>query len=369
MPYSIYPHGFDAGVLLREVLHLDIVPRQVLWVGNNAITVQGEIGASDSNNGTFKRPYSTIDAAYNACGSSSSTNGSHDVIFVRPGHTLSIANATTLVLDKNNIAIVGLGHGEERPTLTFATATAAAIPVTGTENIIANMILICNIASQNHMIDCAGDALQVHKCDFREGTATGLSFITADTADNDSDYLKISDCRFYAPTAGNMDNAISLAKDFLGVRIKGCEGLGDFDDAVLSIPSGGNAQRDIVIEDCKFENLLTGQHAIEINGTGNTGRIVNCYCTGDTLGTIVDAGGLEMFNVYEHNGTDQVNAQLVGGLVASPPLVDDTNNAIGVDDADNAFASTNVVANRDGTVLERLEHIFLILYHPYLQLH
>jgi len=64
-----------------------------------------------------------------------------------------------------------------------------------------------------------------------------------------------------------------------------------------------------------------------------------------------------MFNVYEHNGTDQVNAQLVGGLVASPPLVDDTNNAIGVDDADNAFASTNVVANRDGTVLERLEHI------------
>lgn len=360
MPYSKYPNGFNEGVLLREVLNLDVLPRRVLYVGNNANRLPDEFPASDLNPGTWNRPFSTIDAAYNATGQvngGTTTTGSHDVIFVRPGHALSIANATTLVMDKDNVVIVGMGHGEERPTITFATATSAAIPITGTENVLANMIFVCNIASQNHMLDVKGDALQVVNCDFREGSATGLSFITADTADNDSDYVQIRGCRFYAPTAGNYDNAISLAKDFLGVRIKDCEILGDFDDAGIDVPTGGNAQRDLLIENCKVENLQTGRPAIQLNGTGNTGRMVDCFCTGDTLGSIVDSGGLEMFRVYEHSGADQVNAQLVGGVVASVALVDDTNNPIGVNDSDNAFVSSNVVANVDGSVLERLEAI------------
>ncbi len=40
-------------------------------------------------------------------------------------------------------------------------------------------------------------------------------------------------------------------------------------------------------------------------------------------------------------------------------ITDDVNNPIGVDDSDNAFASTNVTANRDGSVLERLEYILV----------
>ena len=39
----------------------------------------------------------------------------------------------------------------------------------------------------------------------------------------------------------------------------------------------------------------------------------------------------------------------------SPTLTDDANNILGVDDSNNAFSSSNVAANVDGSIIERLE--------------
>ena len=357
--YADYPNGFSPGVVIKEVLGADFIPGKIWYVGNNATKLKGEADAADSSDlrsGTFFKPFSTIDHAYNQCKANR-----NDVILVRPAHTLSIANATTLVMDVAGVHIIGMGAGENRPIITFATSTAAAIPVTGANNSLANMVFKCNIASQNHMVDLAATDFKAIHCEFREGTATGLSFITADTADTDSNRFLIKNCKFHMPTAGNGDAAIQISKDFVGGLIEGCDIYGDFDNAAIEIPAGGNAQVNLVIRDCVVTNLLTGVHAIEINGTSSTGKIINCYCQGDTLGTIVDAGGLEMYNVLEHDGTDQKVATPVAASVASIPLVDDANNPIGVDDSNNAFASTNVVADRDGSVLERLEHILDVI--------
>jgi len=348
--YADYPNGFSPGVVIKEVLGADFIPGKIWYVGNNATKLKGEADAADSSDlraGTFFKPFSTIDHAYNQCKANR-----NDVILVRPAHTLSIANATTLVMDVAGVHIIGMGSGENRPIITFATATAAAIPVTGANNTLANMVFKCNIASQNHMIDLAATDFKVIGCDFREGSATGLSFITADTADTDSNRFLIKNSKFHMPTAGNGDAAIQISKDFTGGVIEGCDIYGDFDNAAIEIPAGGNAQVNLVIRDCVVTNLLTGVHAIEINGTSSTGKIINCYCQGDTLGTIVDAGGLEMYNVFEHDGTDQTRANPVG------TALDSAENFIGVDDADNLAATTNVVANRDGSVLERLEAIY-----------
>ena len=344
MPVSDYPNGFEDGVIVRGVPVHNVIPAKVAWVGNNTALLQGERGASDGNKGTYLSPLSTLDAAYNQV-------GADGVIFVRPNHALSIANATTLVMDSANVQIIGLGVGEDRPIITFATAAAAAIPVSGANNRISNIVFKCNIASQNHMLDVKATDLVVDHCDFREGTATGLSFITADTADNDSDRLQVINCNFYAPTAGNMDAAIQLAKDFKSVRLLGNNIHGDFDNAAIEIPAGGNAQIDLMIGNCRVANLQTGIHAIELNGTGNSGKIYDTYCEGDTLGTIVDAGGLEMFNVFEHSGADQSQANPAG------TALDTAENFIGVDDSNNVVATTNVAANEDGSILERLEQL------------
>jgi hypothetical protein len=354
MSISSYPGGFSNGVSIKNIPIEVAYPAKVFWVSNNSTNVPAGVVAGDDTNGkgTYNQPYATIDKAINMCAA-----GRGDKIFVKAGHAETVDAATDIVPDVDAVSIIGLGEGEDRPIITFATAAAAAIPITGDSVSIENMIFKCNIASQNHMLDIAALDVLIKDCDFREGTQTGLSFITCDTADNDSHRLRIDNCKFYAPTAGNYDQAISLAKDFIGVRIANCEIYGDFDNAGIDVPAGGNAQIDLQISNCKAINLLTGQHAIQINGTGNTGMIIDCMLGGDTIGTICDSGGLEMYNVYEHDGTDQTNAVLVGGAVASATLVDDTNNILGFDDNNNAFASTNVVENADGSIIERLEFI------------
>ena len=310
---SNYPFGFDGGVLIKEILGVDSVPGKIFWVGNNASTVVGEKGASDTaNKGTFLQPFSTIDYAIGRCKA-----GRGDVIFVRPSHTTSVITAGGITLDVDGVNIIGLGEGNDKPTITFATAAAASIVISSANNTLKNLRLVCNIASQNHMIDLTGSYAKIEGCDFVEGSATGLSFITADGTDADADGLQVINCTFKAPTAGNYDNAIQLAKDFQDIRIIGNEIYGDFDVAGIDVPAGGNAQVDLQIGDCKITNLLTGQHAIEINGTGNTGKVYDTYIETDAQATSIDAGGLEVFNVLFHDGTDQRSA-----IPALDPIVD-----------------------------------------------
>ena len=346
---SLYNKNSGYGLLTALSLQSGLkTSGKVFVVGDSSTVDEDRLKAIFGGDPDGKlRYYSTIDAAINAA-----TAGAGHVIAVLEGHAETLDAASDITADVAGITIVGLGHGEDRPVITFDGSDSTPSIVVSAANVaFKNLIFKCNEASQDHMFDVKGDDLLIEDCDFREGSATGLSFITADTADNDSDRLTIRNCRFYAPTAGNMDNAISLSKDFAGVRIVDCEFHGDFDDACISIPAGGNAQVDLEIRGCRATNLQSGQHAIEINSTTSTGRIVDTYVVTDALATSVDAGGLEMFNVLHNDGTDQ------GGWSPLAAQPDSANNILGADDADNGFASTNVVANENGSVLERLEQI------------
>lgn len=83
-----------------------------------------------------QRVYGTIDAAIDSCVASRG-----DMIFVLPGHTESIGNATALLCDKAGVTIQGLGSGALRPTITLGTAITATIPVTAANVTIDNMII------------------------------------------------------------------------------------------------------------------------------------------------------------------------------------------------------------------------------------
>lgn len=343
---SSYPTGFLNGVTIRELPILNTHSGKVYWVNNTTVLPDRGIGGSNGNDGTYLRPFSTIDYAIGKC-----TAGRGDIIMVMPGHAESVTAAGGIALDVSGVAIVGLGQGELRPIITFATATAASVTIDGNNTAIKNLVFKCNIASQSHMLDITATDVTIEDCEFREGSATGLSFITADTADADSDRLHIQGCKFYAPTAGNMDNAIQLAKDFIQVRILDCEVSGDFDDACIHLPAGGNACLDLHIKRCVLRQLLTNVAAISINGTGCSGVIQDCLLITDTQSSALDNGSLACLNVNWADETDQVSATPV--LAA----VDSASNILGADDSDNAFASTNVAANENGSIIERLEQI------------
>ena len=347
MPRNRYKGAKDGYQL--EGVSLNVHQKgRVYYVCNSSVEAPLGIDGSDGNHGLSpERPLATINAAIDKC-----TAGRGDKIIVLPGHAESVANATTIVPDVAGIQIIGQGVGEERPIITFATATTANIPISAANIRISGIVFKCNIASQVAMLTVTADDVEIDHCSFREGTSTGLNFITVGAGDGDSDRFYIHDCDFYMPTAGNGDHAIEVLFDMVNGRIEDCEIDGDFDEGSIALPAAADAQVNLRILRCNIKNRLTNVAAIDIDGTASSGLIQDCLLRTDTQATALDSGSLAVDNVRWADETDQVSAVPV--LVAQ----DSASNILGADDSDNAFASTNVAANRDGSVLERLEAIY-----------
>lgn len=136
---SNYPAGFN-NVTIRGVPLTQAHPGQVYWVSNSSATVlPGHIGASDANPGSFAAPFSTLQKAIDVC-----VANRGDIIFVKPGHAESVSSATALAFNKAGVAIVGLGAGTKRPTLTFDTANTATIAVSADNMAITNFRFVAN---------------------------------------------------------------------------------------------------------------------------------------------------------------------------------------------------------------------------------
>jgi hypothetical protein len=131
---SSYPNGFNDGVLIREVPGDVPTSRKSIYVGNNATLMVGEKGKSDStSNGTFFRPFATLDYAIGQAKAG-------DIIYVRPGHAETVATAGAINADVAGVTIVCLGSGANRPTYTFSD-TAATLTVTAASVEIHNMLI------------------------------------------------------------------------------------------------------------------------------------------------------------------------------------------------------------------------------------
>lgn len=286
-------------------------------------------------------PFATLDYAI---GRATANNG--DTIYVMPNHAETLSAASAVLFDVAGIKVIGLGTGDDRPTFSFNN-TAGEVQISAANTEIANCVFVGNVASQTLMldIDASGDGSYIHHNTFREGSSTALNFVTISGVADD---VRIEDNEFYAPTAGNLDDAISINAAATRLSIKRNFIYGDFDDAGIA---SGSAFLNSIIADNAITNLLTGQHAIELTAAA-TGMIVNNRLSTDTVGATgaLDPGSMRCIgNLWNNTGDFEGTPPL--------PIVDSATNFLGVDDADNLADTTNVVANRDGSVLERLEHI------------
>lgn len=169
MGMSNFPNGFSMGVTIRGVPIQTVHPGKVFWVNNSTTLPSGSIGGADGNDGTYLRPLATVQRAVDLAKASRG-----DIIFVMPTHAETIANATTLILSKAGVAIVGLGVGSTRPTFTF-TAAAANIPVTAANVSIQNLLFVANFADVASFMTATGTAtptdFSVERCEFRDTSA------------------------------------------------------------------------------------------------------------------------------------------------------------------------------------------------------
>lgn len=284
MTTSYGDFGTD-GVAIRGQTVAAAHPGKVFWVASSSdATTPG----SDGNEGSFDRPFGTIDYAVGQC-----TASRGDVIMVKSGVSEDIDAAGALDLDVAGITIRGCGNGRNRPTLTFS-ATASTITVDS-----------ANITLDNFYIDVTGidavvSALVVGAADF---TLSNCEVLMADSGgqctefiltDANAHRMKVVNCVMRSPDAG-ANNAISLVGATDGIEIRNCRIYGDFADAAIHNPTS-NVATNLLIENCYLQNDQTGDHALELVSavTGvirNTTLVTDAVATAADLGSLRDGGG------------------------------------------------------------------------------
>ena len=171
MPVSNFPNGFAAGLTVRNMPLLQTHPGRVFWVGNSGGTTPGgQSAASNGNNGDVNKPFSTIAYAITRAASG-------DIIIVRPGHTESVSSATGMAMSTAGVAVVGLGIGSNRPTITIDTANTATIAVSADNCSFQNILFKANFLSiAACFVLTTAKNFTVENCEFRDTSST-LNFL------------------------------------------------------------------------------------------------------------------------------------------------------------------------------------------------
>ena len=179
-----FPAGFVNQVLIRGVPILNSYPNKVFWVHSGT-------GASTNSGKTPSSPLATITQGLSKC-----TASKGDIIMCMPGHAESVIAAAGIAISKIGVAIVGMGTGALRPTITFATDTLADIDIDAANVSLINLRFVGNIAALAAPIDVNAAGFEMINCDFYCTTATTDFDITVIT-DAAADDMIISGCNFW----------------------------------------------------------------------------------------------------------------------------------------------------------------------------
>lgn len=276
MPRANYPSGFMNGLTVRNVPILQAQPGNVWWVGNSTTLLPGAIGASDGNPGTFLKPFSTIDYAIGRC-----TAGAGDIIMVRPGHAETISGAAGITLDVAGVAIIGLGFGSLRPTITFS-ATTSTIAVAASNVTIQNILHLGTAATTftavayNNANAVVANEFCIEGCEFRDGSATTgfINCFKGGTTANQNDGLIFRKNRVFrkltSPPAANTAVVTQAAIDRLTFAENFIVNKTVNDNIALGFALGANAVQNLECFANRTYSLNVGTTAGELFSGGST---------------------------------------------------------------------------------------------------
>lgn len=201
MATSNYPNGFSSGVTVRGVPLTVAHPGQVFFVNNSSVLAPRGIGGSDSNPGTYQKPFSTINGAITQC-----TAGAGNIIFVMPGHAETVSAAAGVALTKSGVAVVGLGVGALRPTLNL-TATTSTVTMSAANCSLKNVLITGGVDAVVSAVVVSAADCTIEGCELRDVTGQMTNGILTTAG---ATRLKILKHVHSGATAAGTDAAIAL---------------------------------------------------------------------------------------------------------------------------------------------------------------
>lgn len=272
-----FPGGFAAGLTIRGVPLAVTHPGKVFWLGNNANSISDrQIGASDGNKGTFDAPFSTLVGAL-----SQTVAGRGDIIMVKPGHAETVAAAAGIILNKAGVAIVGLGTGALRPTLTWSLATST-VTVTASQSSIQNFLFLGGAATTFVAAAFVIANAQVAKdftvdnCEFRDVDATHgfVACVTVGTTANIADGLTFTNNKVFrnltSPPAANTAVVIGSITDRFTFDGNYIVNLTANNNIALGFATGALDMTNISVRGNRTASVNTGTTAGELFSTSST---------------------------------------------------------------------------------------------------
>lgn len=267
-----FPDGFPYGVSLRGLPVLQTHPGQVFWVGNSTTVPAGCVGGAGGNPGTYKQPLATIQQALDKCQANTG-----DIVLVKPGHAETISSASILTMNKAGVAVIGLGSGSNRPTLTFTTAVTANIPITAANMAISNILFKANFLDIVSVFTATGTNTPtdfcVENCEFRDGSSVlnFISIITGNATANSMDGLYFGNNEVSSLGTTAATTAIVLASDTRRLYIRNNRGVSAVLNDTAAVLAAGTAQlTSFFLEANRWERPNTSSTGGSfVSGSGN----------------------------------------------------------------------------------------------------
>lgn len=258
-------------------------PASALGLGNTYYVDSG-IAASDGT--SPDSAMATLLAGNNKC-----TANQGDTVVLLPGHAENVAAATALTIA--GVRYIGLGEGDERPTITFTTATTAGYTSAVANLYFENIVFVANFLSiVAAFLLSTAKGVKFVNCEFRDtsGILNFLQCVKSTGAANTVDRLTMIGCTWRGLGTTSVGSMILTANDIDGLTL--------LDNRVMLARTATAASLITVTAgvltnlDCGYNRTYTAQTAttggglINVGGTTSTGMVYENYQ--QTLGAATD---------------------------------------------------------------------------------
>src|ERR1035437_1496765 len=319
MPFTNYPNGFANGLSVRGMPLTQMQPGQVFFVGNSSVLNPQQRAGSDGNRGTFLDPFATLNYAVNTM----CVQGRGDIVFVLPGHSETVIDATPY-FQMNGVAVIGLGSGNSRPTINFTTVTTATWNMAGSNMSFQNILFV-------------GNFLSIASC------LTGISATSATSTITGTTLATVGAVAggFY-PGATIMGTGVTAGTYIVQQLTGAANGIGTYQVSVSQTVTSTTitaGSKDLCIDNCEFRDTstvlgflsvwTTPAIALATDGFTFTNNKIYSLSTVSPTVAITAGAGADRWSIRDNYSTSPVTASTQGPALMAAGAFNFTNFELG----------------------------------------